>query len=491
MQKHALAASPKQSLLERVILSVPWATLLPLALMVVLGVFLGYSISRQNIFMFSVAVAAVPVGLLLMRVPFYAVIMWLLVAPFFVVTYSSITRMAYWITHRTLIPLAATAVLLACLSKKRIRLGGVELFMLAYLVISLFSVLYSYPNDPIPELYHVYDLTMVGMALFWLIRTTAPQGTQLKYMIVALIILAIIQGVVGLMMNISVTRGMLPPMWVAASTNRTTGTLGRDAEFSCTVTAALLLLAHYAFYTRRGTIRTLCMIALVLGCLCLVFSFSRATWLASALVVGLVTVLYRRLAPYVLTLAAILILILSAGIFSDSIAFASERLGYQRTVDSRIISNNAHIKMIQAKPLLGWGYNNYTRYHMAFVEPVEGVAVQDPEISSHNTFLNIAVELGLLGLFCFLMPMVLLAKQSWTAYNELPQEGFYSRHLLLLLWLGVLFWIVVANFQNLRIAAWGITWIQFLLGVIATIVDASRQSAAERAAAFVPDSALA
>lgn len=487
MQKQALATL-KQSLLKRVSISALWGTLLPVALMVVLGFFLGYSISRQNIFLFSVAVAAVPAGLLLMRVPFYAVIIWLLIAPFFVVTYSSMTRMAYWITHRTLIPLAAMAVLLACLSKKRLRLGSVELFMLAYLAISLFSVLYHYPNDPMPEIYHVYDLTVVGVALFWLLRTTAPRGVQLKYMIVALIILAVIQGAVGLMMNISITRGMLPPAWIAASTNRTTGTLGRDGEFSCTVTAALLLLAHYAFYTQRGTIRTLCIIALVLGSLCLVFSFSRATWLASAIVVVLVSILYRRLAPYVLTLAAILILILSTGIFSDSIAFASERLGYQRTVDSRIISNNAQLKMIEVRPLLGWGYGNYTRYHMAFVAPVEGVAVQDPEIGSHNTFLNIAVELGLLGLFCFLMPMVLLAKQSWTAYKELPKEGFYSRNLLMLLWLGVLFWVVVANFQNLRLAAWGITWIQFLLGLIATIVDASLELAAERAAAFVSDS---
>ena len=186
-----------------------------------------------------------------------------------------------------------------------------------------------------------------------------------------------------------------------------------------------------------------------------------------------------------------MLLIISTGVFSDSVAFASERLGYQRTVDSRVISNNAHLKMIEVKPLLGWGYGNYTRYHMAFVEPIEGVAVQDPEIPSHNTFLNIAVEMGLLGLLCYLMPMVLLARQSWTAYKELPKEGFYSRDLLLLLWLGVLFWVVVSNFQNIRIAAWGITWIMFLLGLIATLVDASRESAAEKASTFVPDSAIA
>jgi O-antigen ligase len=491
MEKQALAPAHKQSLLNRMNLAALWATLVPLGLMVVLGVLLGYSISRQNVLLFSVAVAAVPVSLLLLRQPFDAILIWLLIAPFFAVTYNTLTRMAYWVTHRTLIPAAAISVLLACLSKKRLRIGWIEFFMLAYLVISVFSVLYYYPGNPLPELYHVYDWTVVGMALFWLIRTTAPRGKQLKYLMVMLIILAIVQGVVGLMMNVSVTRGLLPRAWVAMSSNRTTGTLGRDAEFSCTVTAALLLLAHYAFHTRKGTVRTLCMIALVLGSLCLVFSFSRATWLASALVMVLVSVLYRRLAPYVLSLAAILILIISTGVFSGSIAFASERLGYQRTVDSRVISNNAHLKMIEVKPLLGWGYGNYTRYHMAFVEPIEGVAVQDPEIPSHNTFLNIAVELGLVGLFLYLMPFLLLARQSWAAYKELPKDGFYSRDLLLLLWLGVLFWVVVSNFQNIRIAAWGITWIMFLLGLIATLVDASRESAAERAAAFASDSVIA
>jgi len=477
--------------LREIVRAWPWPTLVVLPLILILGILGGFSVSRQILLPIVLIAAAIPAGILIFRQPFDAIIIWLLIAPFFTVTSDELTRRAYWITQRTIIPLAAIAALITSLHRKSLRFGWVEVFMFGYFLISLFSILYYYSSDPLPELFQLYDYTVVGAALFWLIRTTAPRGKQLKYLMIALITLSIVQGVVGLMMNISVTRSMLPRQWIVMSENRTTGTLGRDGEFSCTVTASLLLLAHYAFHTRKGTIRTLCMIALVLGSICLVFSFSRATWLASALVVVLVTVLYRRLAPYVIGLAVIVILLLSTGVFSSSIAFASERLGYQRTVDSRIISNYAHIRMIQVKPLLGWGYGNYTRYHMPFVEPLEGVAVVDPGISSHNTFLNIAVELGLLGLFFFLMPTFLLARYSWAAYKELPREGFHSRYLLLVLWLGVLFWYVVSNFQNIRIAAWGITWIQLLLGLIATLVDASRASAAEKARILIPDSAIA
>jgi O-antigen ligase len=272
-----------------------------------------------------------------------------------------------------------------------------------------------------------------------------------------------------------VAPSLLPEHWIAASSERTTGTLGRVAEFSCTLTASMLLVAHYAFYARKRLIQILCLIGLFLGSLCLVLSFSRGTWLASCVAAVLVIIFYRRMAPYILTLGAIIVLVLTTNIFADAVTFASERLTYERTVDSRITSNYAALGMIAAKPILGWGYGNFTRYHLDFVKPVGGVAVTDIHISSHNTYLSMAVELGLVGLIAFLMPWLLLLRKSISVYKRLPRDGFYSRQLLVVLWIGAAFWFLVTNFMNMRLAAWGITWSQLLLGLIASIVDAGPQ----------------
>jgi O-antigen ligase len=463
----------------------PWSTLVVLPLILVLGIVGGYSVSHQILLPLVLIVAAIPAAILIIRQPFDAVVVWLLVAPFFVVTADEWTRRVYWITHRTIIPAAAIVTLIKHLTLKRLRFGLIEVCMLAYFTISLFSILYYYSSNPVPELYHLYDLTVVGTALFWLIRTSAPRGEQLKRMMIAFIVISIVQGTVGLMMNISGLRSLLPSAWLRLQAERTTGTLGRDGEFSSTLAASLLLSAHYAFHARQRILQVLCWVAMAMGSLAILFVFSRATWLAAAVVAVLVIFLYRRMAPYLITaLVVIAVILMATDLFSSSVAIAAKRFGYQRTIESRIVSDNAHLSMMEVKPLFGWGYGNYTRFHMDFVKPIEGVAVRDPEISSHNTFLNIGVELGLAGLAMYLMQYLLLFKATVTAYKKLPERTVYGRHLLLILWLGVVFWVVIANFQNLRIAAWGITWIQLLLGLIASITDATREPAPAGAGAL-------
>lgn len=450
-----------------------WLIFLLSTLILVFGIFTGYGVTRLYFGITIGIVIAIPVAILWVRQPFNAIIVWLLIAPFFVVTLTGPIRIVYWFTHRTIIPLAAIIAVLNGSARGRIlRVGWIDFFLVAHLLINIFSVLYHYRN-PKPGFIEIYDLVLVWMTLFWLIRITAPRETDLRRLMSAIIILCIIQGVVGTMMNISVTRPLLPEHWITS--RRTTGTLYRAAEFSSTVMASMLLIAYYAFHVRKRWIRLLCFIALGVGGLAITFSFSRSTWLASITILTLFMIFYRRIIPYILVLAPFIVLLATADTFDDSRAFARERIGVQNTIDVRIISNYAALRMIAAKPFLGWGYDNFTRYHLDFIKPVGDTPVTDPYLSSHHTYLGMATELGLIGLMTFLMPWLLLLKRSFTRYKQLPQEGFYSRYLLLILWLGVLFWFIVTNSMNMRLAPWGMTWLGFLLGLIASIVDATEE----------------
>lgn len=478
MKKGMYAPKPHYgfaSTLRAVFTSPVWVILLLAALVLTLGVVVGYSVARLHFLFPMVVIAAIPVSLVLVHQPFNAIVIWLLVAPFFVITPDVPTRVVYWVTYRALIPSATIIALVNGITRKRLRFDLAEFSLLVYLLINVFSVLYHYSDNPIPMFQHVYEMALVGATLFWLIRMTAPREVQLKRLMVAFIAVSVVQGSVGLMMNIPATRVLLPEAWAAVSAERTTGTLGRVAEFSVTLAASMLLVAHYAFYVRKRLIQILCLVALLVGSLCLVFSFSRGTWLASTITAALVLLLYPRLRPYIFLMALIIVLVLSASLFADSVAFAAERLDYQRTIDSRIISDSAALRMIAAKPLLGWGYFNFTRYHLDFIRPVGDTPLTDIYTSSHHTYLGMAAEIGLIGLMAYFMPYLLLLKRSFTVYKRLPREGFYSRYLLLVLWLGVAFHFVECNFMNMRLAPWGVTWIWLLLGLIASILDASEE----------------
>lgn len=464
--------------LQGIFSSLPWSTLLVMALILVSGIFIGYAVSRQSYLIAVVAIAAVPVGIFLLNQPFDVIIIWLLVAPFFVTTDNTINRMAYWVTHRTMIPLTAIVTLVVRLTQKNLRFDRIDFFIFIYLLINIISVLYYYPDNPLPQLYEVYDRVLVGVALFWLLRTLAPNEVQMKRLVVTLLFVLLMQGCVGIMQNIPATRAVLPRRWLTlAGINRTNGTFQGITQFGAVLITSMLLTAHYAFHVDERRIRILCLVGALLGGICIVLSFSRGTWLASAITLALAFQFYPRTRRYILALASTLVLILSVSLFADSMAWASERFGSRGTVDSRLISNFAHLRMIQAKPLLGWGHDNYVHYHMPFVRAVAGVAVTDPEISSHNTFLSLTVELGLVGLVAFLMPWWLLFKESVAIYKRLPQKGFYSRYLLVVLWLGVAFFSVAGQSTNWRVTVWGMTWMQFPLGLIAGVVShATRQN---------------
>jgi O-antigen ligase len=467
------------SVLKEIFGSLPWPTLLVMVLIPILGVFVGYGVSRESYLIVVIVVAAVPVGVFLLRQPFDAIIIWLLVAPLFAVTFTRVVRMGYWITHRTIIPVAAIVTLIARLTQRRLHFDRIDFFVFAYVLINFFSVLYHHPDNTLSEIYYAYDTVLVSAALFWLLRTTAPNEAQLKRLVVALIFVALVQGSVGLMQNTPGVSGVLPQAWMRKKleAGRTTGTLVGVADFGVTLAISTLPVVHYVFHTRKRHIKTLGTVAALLACICLLLSFSRSTWLASAITGVLIYALYPRTRFYILILTLIVVLILSASLFVGVQAFASERLHNRGTVDTRIISNYAQLRMIWAKPLLGWGIRNLNRYQADFVKPVGGVAVIDPGLSSHNTLLSMAVELGLLGLAAYLMPWLLLVRESITVYKRLPRKGFYGRYLLLVLWLGVVFWLIVSQFFNYRIGAWGMPWVQLPLGLIASIVDANQKSA--------------
>jgi O-antigen ligase len=457
-------------------MSFPWTTLLLVFLAPLLGVFVGYGISREDYLIVGIIVAIIPVGLFLLRRPFDMLIIWLLISPCFVITVTRTARLIYWVTHRAMIPLTTVVILISLLVQKRLRFDWIDLSILAYLLLNIFSIFYHYPNHPLPEIYEVYDTVVIGATLFWLLRMIRPDEAQLKRLAFASIFVVLFHAGISVMQNIPGAHTILPDAWMAMKlrSGRSPGVFKGVPDLGATLITLLLIAAHYAFHTRRALPRLLCAIAAVLATVSLLLGFSRATWLGSAFVAVLLYLSYPRVRPYILLTALIIALVLSANVFAHFSDFALERLQQQNTVDSRFISNVAHINMIQAKPVFGWGVGNYNRYHMQFVERAGGVAVTDAHISSHNTFLSMTVELGLVGLFLYFAPWFSLLGKSVVAYKRFPREIFCGRYLLLGIWLGIFFWFVVALTTNFRVSSWSMTWIQFNLGLTAVLVDSSR-----------------
>jgi O-antigen ligase len=102
-------------------------------------------------------------------------------------------------------------------------------------------------------------------------------------------------------------------------------------------------------------------------------------------------------------------------------------------------------------------------------------------VPSHNTFLTIMAELGVIGLGLYLFPVIWWLFLSSKAGRRLPSHGFLSWRLLVLLWLLMLHMFIVNNSMDMQFFVFGTTVWWMALGLIANLVDSPRKPGEIRA----------
>lgn len=449
---------------------------LPYWLPLLLGLALGFLVAvlvadEQWHFAIPLALLA-PAMILFVRYPFTAVLIWLALFPFFIRMPSMAGRQVYWILHRGLIPLALLLVIVSrWLGAKKwsqpVRFGRAELAMVAFVGWGIANIFIVY-SSPLQKLYMFYDRMFVPFCVYWLIRLAAPGKRDMRRFIGVAFVVVIIQSTIGLLAWFAPQ--VLPEQWLTLSGERTVGTFGNVAVFSSTLIFLSLLLLQYAMHTRRRWLRILFLIVVGVAFFCVFFTFSRGSWLGGVLVLLGLFLLYPKAMFYMTAAVAIVVAILSNTVLANEVSWAWERLTYERTAEDRIIQYNATWNMIQAKPLAGWGFDRYDTYDREFQRRVNDIAVRQDN-TSHNTYLTLMAELGVVAFLLYVFPAVWWLIRSFKAWRQLPKQGFWSWSLLVIFLLAAIDHVVVSNFMDMiRFNLFGTTVWWVILGFIANVV---------------------
>lgn len=430
-----------------------------------------------DLWMFAVVmVAALPIFVLLHRYPLTGLFVWLLLAEFLVASNGGTIRKMYWLIHRAL-PLITLGIILLSymlrIHKRRLpRLGGAELLMAGYLVATQLSVIYL-SNDVMANSFYIYDRIFVPMCLYLLVRLMRPTEQDMRRLIPFLIFILIAQSVIGIV-SWTVPQ-VLPSAWLDRVGTRTTGSLQSYSVFTCTVVTCGLLILQSALNHDLSNMRRRFYYALfALSYFMIFFSFSRGSWLAGLVVfIGLGLIYRQFIVRFTLTIVPFVAILLTVGLLSTYAEWASQRFYSDRSEEaalSRLPIYYASYRMFEEKPISGWGYGNFDHFDRLFQERVSGLINAVKDHASHNLYLTIVAEQGIVGIFFYLMPMFWWLALSMKAYSKLPAEGFWSRKLLVIFWLLLLFHIIVNNFSNMRVVyGLGLWWI--ILGFIGVMVS--------------------
>ena len=432
---------------------------------------------------------ALPSIIMLHRYPFLALIIWLLLAPFRMTTQTEMFRRMYWVIHRAL-PVAAVGLIilssmLGIRRRKLPKLGWAELAMAGYLVVSQLSIVYL-SNDVLATTYLLYDKVFIPMCLYLLIRLSTPDERDLQRLMPIVFFVCASQSMIGILSWVA--PGLLPSMWIEQYVGeRTIGSLVNPSTYTIALIFSGLLLLHAGINRKPGLVRTLYVSAFVVAYLCVFLSFTRASWLGGlAVILGLVF-LYPKFMVRLSLVGLLAMAVLGGGLLASQLARANERLTSEQAEESalsRLPVYYAAFRMVEAKPLFGWGYGNFDRFDRQFQGRVLDLVNPDKDHASHNVYLTIGAEQGIIGLSLFLAPMLWWLLLSLRALPKMPREGFWSRKLLIVLWLIILFQIIVSNFFNVYVVVGlGIWWVT--LGLIASVVQASLKPADSASPAHV------
>ena len=83
------------------------------------------------------------------------------------------------------------------------------------------------------------------------------------------------------------------------------------------------------------------------------------------------------------------------------------RITEKQNVQARLVLQEVSIKLIEQRPVLGWGYDSFDRVKYDVNVPSPQLPLSQALLStSHDTYLTILVEYGAIGFAIFVLPWI-------------------------------------------------------------------------------------
>jgi len=229
----------------------------------------------------------------------------------------------------------------------------------------------------------------------------------------------------------------------------------------CTV-----VLITAAMNRKNDLIRIMYLLVSGVSVISVFLSLERGSWLGGVLVIFALVIFHgKKLFKFIL-IGGFFVLILSFSLLSKQISMASNRIGEQHPINDRIVVSDAMIRMIIEKPVLGWGYDSLNSNLANYYRQVGAANIIIGFITSHNTFLTIFAELGLVGILLYLSPILWLLIKSIKLLRGNSIKS-HNKTLLITVWISSIQYFIVSNFMDMRFFPIGLTLCWMIMGMIA------------------------
>jgi O-antigen ligase len=188
---------------------------------------------------------------------------------------------------------------------------------------------------------------------------------------------------------------------------RSVATLNNPAVLGAFLGMGIMLAVAVLVWQGPPRLRTAAVAAIALGLPGVYFTLTRAPIIAT--IVGILLILASRPSTRVLAAAccivAVVLLSLSWGNITSSTVYRN-RVTNSGNVEVRFALERWSWKLIKQKPVFGWGYNSFDKAKAQAGLTAEDRATFGTASTSHNSYLTVLVEYGVLGFLLLAIPWI-------------------------------------------------------------------------------------
>jgi O-antigen ligase len=239
---------------------------------------------------------------------------------------------------------------------------------------------------------------------------------------------------------------------------RSTGPLG-DPVYLGTFLGAGFVIALAVLTSGTGRLRKLAIVALLSTGPALLLTLTRGPIIA-AIGIGLLILLLRARSRWPAVAGAAILGLIIAALWGNiaSTTLYKDRFSNKTNIQGRLLIDRWSFELAGRKPVLGWGYGSFDRVkNSANLSSGTLPLAFGLQYTSHNTFLTILVEMGVLGLIILFLPWASAAISGLRVAIRSPGSLWIVTALIATI--GV--WVINAGTADMRFFpfAWVLPWV--------------------------------
>jgi O-antigen ligase len=311
----------------------------------------------------------------------------------------------------------------------------VDAMPLLYLVVVIIS---AFAGQGHPGKTEVYSIVGVGVIVYYFLAF-GPAGSGLFPKIARIVLLSGSASAAWVLFSrITGVDSQSYAIDRTTSASRALGTFGSPAMLGTFLGVVLVMALAILAWNGPRQLRRLSALAIALSIPAIALTLTRGPQIAAAAIMLLVLVTRARTrwgTALALTIALVVI-VAEWGVITSTHLYKS-RFSNTSNVQDRVLVDRVATNLAERKPIFGWGYGSFDIVKsQASFNPAPLTRDEVLAYTSHNTFLTILAETGIVGFCVLVLPWLVLARRTLARVRTAPEQWMLVAPLAMLaVWL--------------------------------------------------------